>query len=38
MPAGSPGMEQPSGLVQPYEVLLVHRDGSTTVYSRHGPR
>lgn len=36
MPAGSPGMEVPSGQVQPYEVLLVGRDGSTTVFSRHG--
>jgi hypothetical protein len=29
-------MEVPSGKVQPYEVLLVAKDGSTTVYSRHG--
>ena len=36
MPAGSPGMEVPSGRVQPYEVVLVGRDGSTSVYSRHG--
>jgi hypothetical protein len=36
MPAGSPGMEVPSGEVQPYEVLLVARDGSTTTFSRHG--
>ena len=36
MPAGSPGMEVPSGKVEPYEVLLVGRDGSTSVYSRHG--
>jgi hypothetical protein len=35
MPAGSPGMEVPSGQVQPYEVLLVGHDGSTTVFSRH---
>jgi hypothetical protein len=36
MPAGSPGMEVPSGQVQPYDVLLVGRDGSATVYSHHG--
>lgn len=36
MPAGSPGMEVPSGEVQPYEVLLVARDGSTSVFARHG--
>lgn len=36
MPAGSPGMEVPSGRVQPYEVLLVAKDGSTSVWSRHG--
>ena len=36
MPAGSPGMEMPDGKVQPYDVLLVARDGSTTVFSHHG--
>jgi hypothetical protein len=36
MPTGSPGMEVPSGQVQPYEVILVRRDGSTSVFSRHG--
>jgi hypothetical protein len=36
MPAGSPGMEVPSGEVQPYEVLLVAKDGSTSVFARHG--
>ena len=36
MPAGSPGMEIPSGKVDPYDVLLVARDGSTSVYSHHG--
>lgn len=36
MPAGSPGMEVPSGKTQPYEVLLVARDGSTSVFARHG--
>lgn len=36
MPAGSPGMEVPSGEITPYEVFLVAHDGSTTVFSRHG--
>jgi hypothetical protein len=36
MPAGSPGMEVPSGQVQPYDVMLVKRDGSTAVFSHHG--
>ncbi len=36
MPVGSPGMEMPSGEVEPYEVLLVRSDGSTEVYARHG--
>ena len=36
MPAGSPGMEVPSGKTQPYEVLLVGKDGTTSVFSRHG--
>lgn len=36
MPIGSPGMEAPSGEVRPYEVLLVGRDGSTSVFARHG--
>jgi hypothetical protein len=35
MPLGSPGMEVPSGQVDPYEVLLVGMDGSTKVYARH---
>jgi hypothetical protein len=37
MPAGSPGMEVPSGEIQPYEVLLVGRDGGTSVFAHHGP-
>jgi hypothetical protein len=37
MPAGSPGMEVPSGKVDPYDVLLVKKDGSTAVFSHHGP-
>lgn len=36
MPVGSPGMEVPSGQVQPYDVMLVGRDGSATVYAHHG--
>ncbi len=36
MPVGSPGMEVASGQVQPYDVMLVARDGSATVYSHHG--
>ena len=36
MPIGSPGMEQPSGEVQPYDVFLVAADGSTSVYAHHG--
>jgi len=35
MPIGSPGMEQ-SGRVQPYDVLLVAPDGTTTVFAHHG--
>ena len=36
MPVGSPGMETPDGKVQPYDVLLVARDGSTSVFAHHG--
>ena len=36
MPIGSPGMETPTGDVQPYDVFLVARDGSTSVFSHHG--
>ncbi|MFW6092728.1 MAG: DUF411 domain-containing protein [Pseudomonadota bacterium] len=36
MPLGSPGMEVPSGEVEPYEVLLVGTDGQTSVFARHG--
>ena len=36
MPAGSPGMEVPSGQTQPYDVFLVSKDGTTSVYSHHG--
>lgn len=36
MPLGSPGMEHPSGHVQPYIVHLVAADGSMTEFARHG--
>lgn len=36
MPAGSPGMEVPSGEVQPYDVILVAKDGTTSVFAHHG--
>ena len=35
MPLGSPGMEQPDGKTEPYEVLLVKKDGSTEIFARH---
>lgn len=35
MPSGSPGMEAPDGQVEPYDVLLVLRDGSSSVFARH---
>ena len=35
MPVGSPGMEM-GDRVDPYEVLLVHEDGTTSVYARYG--
>ncbi len=36
MPAGSPGMEVPSGRVDRYDVLLLRSDGGTTVFSSYG--
>lgn len=36
MPLGSPGMEVPDGRVQPYTVELVHADGSSSAFARHG--
>ena len=36
MPLGSPGMESPDGEVEPYTVLLIQRDGSSTPFSQHG--
>lgn len=35
MPAGSPGMEVPSGKVKPYDVLLIAKDGRSSVFSRY---
>lgn len=34
MPAGSPGMEVPSGLKQPYAILTFDKTGKTSVYER----
>ncbi|MDH5823133.1 DUF411 domain-containing protein [Luteimonas sp. RD2P54] len=36
MPLGSPGMEMPNGRTDAYSVELVHGDGSTTEFARHG--
>ena len=36
MPAGSPGMEVPSGQVDRYEVILVGKDSKTSVFATHG--
>ena len=35
MPLGSPGMEQPDGKTEPYDVLLVKKDGSVEVFASH---
>ena len=35
MPLGSPGMEQASGETEPYDVLLVKKDGSTEIFASH---
>jgi hypothetical protein len=35
MPLGSPGMEQPDGKTEPYDVLLVKKDGSTEIFASH---
>ena len=35
MPLGSPGMEHPDGIVQPYAVHLVPADGRDRIFSRH---
>ena len=34
MPIGSPGMEQ-GGNTEPYDVLLIKKDGTTEVFARH---
>ena len=34
MPIGSPGMEQ-GDRIDPYDVLLVHEDGTTSVYAHY---
>jgi len=34
MPLGSPGMEGPRN--DPYDVLLIRKDGSTGIYARYG--
>jgi hypothetical protein len=35
MPAGSPGMEVPSGRVQPYRVIAFEKNGKTSVYNSY---
>jgi hypothetical protein len=35
MPAGSPGMEVPSGTVAPYDVLAFDKTGKTSVFASH---
>lgn len=35
MPIGSPGMENPQGRREPYEVLLLLPNGKTRVFARH---
>ena len=35
MPMGSPGMEVPTGQVEPYDVIAFKADGSTEVFSHH---
>lgn len=35
MPVGSPGMEMPGQTPDKYDVLLVHNDGSTSVFASH---
>jgi hypothetical protein len=36
MPIGSPGMEYPSRKSQPYDVYLVAKDGSVSIFAHHG--
>jgi len=35
MPAGSPGMEQPDGEAESYDVLLVKKTGATEAFAHH---
>ena len=35
MPLGSPGMEMPDDQREPYETLLILKDGGTRVFARH---
>jgi hypothetical protein len=35
MPIGSPGMEQPGGEAEPYDVLLVKKDGAVEGFAHH---
>ena len=35
MPLGSPGMETPQGLKDPFDTLLVLRSGASRVFARH---
>lgn len=35
MPIGSPGMESPDGAREPYDVLLIKRDGAMSVFTHH---
>jgi len=35
MPRGSPGMEQPNGVRDPYDVIAFRSDGSSYVFSHH---
>ena len=35
MPVGSPGMENPTRPAENYDVLLLKKDGTTSVYSSH---
>ena len=35
MPIGSPGMEAANGETEPYDVLLVKKDGSVELFARH---
>jgi hypothetical protein len=36
MPLGSPGMEQPDGASEPFDVIAFGRNGERRVFARHG--